>query len=49
MEYKAAYSRWHAISVAGFLLCIQNDVGIQHVYKKTEQAWSKILAIKMFT
>ena len=48
MEYKAAYSRWYAISVACFLLCVQNDVGIQRVYKKTVQAWSKMLAIKMF-
>ena len=36
------------ISVACFLLCIQNDVGIQRVYKKAVQAWSKMLAIKMF-
>ena len=48
MEYKAAYSRWYAISVACYLLCVQNDVGIQRVYKKAVQAWSKMLAIKTF-
>ena len=30
------------------LLCVQNDIGIQRVYREAVQVWSKMLAIKMF-